>query len=638
MFKRTSLGRRHGKSQDCRRLVVIALMLGLATGLVLVVDFAASTIVEGSVLPHYSLPTDVINFAKDKSIEHGYVYLLFFNLAYADFVKSWICNIRLVDPTVLLNTLFVAADDAAALSLFHIDPALRVHVQAYQNAEASSYGTYPYFRLTLERLFIQNVLIQAEVNVFLFEADAVWFSSIAEYAHTILKNNDIVSADDRGNGKPLISAGFLFFNSKNKFFFRKYVAKYASNLKKFEYSEGRFDEIDPGEQHLMTKLLKAQRLKVYWLDECHFARGEWYEDKNFRARCPVPKVIQNNYVEGNKKKIDRAKRWGHWFLNPNGTCIRQMPLVDPSRTVDLSCQKAFVKVSGGRNVHGERMTFTSWLSSGIRRMPEIHPEMNNARDIFSLVDHVFFLAGSTRGCKNIRCADHQWKTTCVNGRELDACLFPDEQLRTYMDYSELAASNHAYVHLYSAREEHDTIAVVEEDFKMRGNLTSGQLASLDKLLRQKNDWSFIRVGRRPYFLERRLNKRSCPEECICERIPKYGDGLCRMRRSGCDMRSSDFYIANQNVLLKFAELTNDDTDFPWQRVENRKSPSLRYRRPLIDVEVLPSFANQWYLIPQMSYQTRLRDTEELYEQNLGIEGTLQFQERHDIMFRELCVV
>eukprot|EP00563_Minutocellus_polymorphus_P018407 CAMPEP_0197724438 /NCGR_PEP_ID=MMETSP1434-20131217/6362_1 /TAXON_ID=265543 /ORGANISM="Minutocellus polymorphus, Strain CCMP3303" /LENGTH=68 /DNA_ID=CAMNT_0043309799 /DNA_START=13 /DNA_END=219 /DNA_ORIENTATION=+ len=34
-------------------------------------------------------------------------------------------------------------------------------------------------------------------------------------------------------------------------------------------------------------------------------------------------VIQNNWICGNDKKIERAKEWGHWFLSDDeNRCIR----------------------------------------------------------------------------------------------------------------------------------------------------------------------------------------------------------------------------------------------------------------------------------------------------------------------------
>ena len=90
------------------------------------------------------------------------------------------------------------------------------------------------------------------------------------------------------------------------------------------------DHIHAGEQHLMTKMLQQRHHSVVWLDECHFARGEWYQIEAYRIRCPHPKVIQNNYLVGNAEKVIRAKQWNHWFLDSDGKCLLEIPLVNAS--------------------------------------------------------------------------------------------------------------------------------------------------------------------------------------------------------------------------------------------------------------------------------------------------------------------
>ena len=31
-------------------------------------------------------------------------------------------------------------------------------------------------------------------------------------------------------------------------------------------------------------------------------------------------IVNNNFIQGNQAKINRAKRFGHWFLNYDGSC------------------------------------------------------------------------------------------------------------------------------------------------------------------------------------------------------------------------------------------------------------------------------------------------------------------------------
>lgn len=291
------------------------------------------------------LPMSIKTLARSMSTQHGYVNVLFYNSGYLDFVKSWTCNVKLVDSTAFDRTIFIASDQAAADKLRIFAPNAHVHSMGSASADSLSYGTYAYFKLTLDRLRVQSEFLQAGAHVFLIEADATWLCPISDYMTGLVQKEKLISADDRGRHIPLISAGFLFFPSTLHRFFSGYVNKYAYILTKYENFEGTFADKDPGEQHLMTKLIKKARLDVIWLDECQFARGEWYSDKDFRTRCPHPKVIQNNYIAGNDKKKERAKQWGHWFLNDDNTCVKRLPVIDPMGEYQKTCEEALSLVS-----------------------------------------------------------------------------------------------------------------------------------------------------------------------------------------------------------------------------------------------------------------------------------------------------
>ena len=288
------------------------------------------TILESSGTEDAYISDELIRDGQLISARDGYVFLMFFNSGYLDFMKSWMCNILLVDPKILNQTLFVAANSHARLQLQSLGHGLLVHTLAIENDGADvSYGTYEYFDLTLQRLQVQNRLLQKGVNVFVIEADAVWFSPFVVDVDSAILKSQIISARDRGGEEHLISAGFLFVPSSRKRFFDMYVRKYASKLSKLSGLEGRIDDIDHGEQHLMTKMLAKSRQEIIWLDECDFARGEWYTSPSFRMTCAQPRIIQNNYIVGNENKVRRAHTWGHWFVDERGSCRGKIPPVYP---------------------------------------------------------------------------------------------------------------------------------------------------------------------------------------------------------------------------------------------------------------------------------------------------------------------
>ena len=255
---------------------------------------------------------NVFSIAKTIEQKYGFVFLMFLNDAYLEMTKSFICH----HPTLLKQTIFLTTGSHLTEQLHAWNPDIFVHAQLYSNNKKVSYGTYEYFRLTVERLQFQNELIQNGVNVFVIEADATWNSlNIIEVIRNAFMEHEIVSADDHFK---LISAGFLGVRStdKTRTFFQQYVDAYSKKLEPYRTRSGQIGDI--GEQHTMTPLLKKLGIQVHWLSQCESANGKWYRQTN--PDCPLPMVIQNNWIVGNSAKIKRAKENKQWFLDEKGQC------------------------------------------------------------------------------------------------------------------------------------------------------------------------------------------------------------------------------------------------------------------------------------------------------------------------------
>jgi hypothetical protein len=162
------------------------------------------------------------------------------------------------------------------------------------------------------------------------------------------------------------------------------------------------------------------------------------------------------------------------------------------------------------------------------------------------------------------------------------------------------------------------------------------MSNMQNLL-QTELWTFVRIGRRPYFLEGLLHPDKCPLQCECKLVAEFGLDLCHMHYSSCDMRSTEFYIASQRVFSRFAELVHDAGKYPWQPADGRDSPAIRTRYPIIDVDVVPSFENQWYILPQLSFQVNLRDLDQTFNKQLEKSSVIFHQEHMDSRFQQSCV-
>jgi hypothetical protein len=66
---------------------------------------------------------------------------------------------------------------------------------------------------------------------------------------------------------------------------------------------------------------KDDHLKLSFLGPKTVVAGVWYSNAKVRAQHPTPSVILNNWIIGNDKKIERAKKWRHWFLDSKNQCI-----------------------------------------------------------------------------------------------------------------------------------------------------------------------------------------------------------------------------------------------------------------------------------------------------------------------------
>jgi hypothetical protein len=112
----------------------------------------------------------------------GYVHLMFFNLEYLELVKSWICNMRLVDRAIIGSTLFLTSSEVAARQFHAFEPGAHVHWHSYPHSDEFSTGTDSYFRHMLETLSVQKLLIHKGISVLVVEPDSTWFSSTTKHA------------------------------------------------------------------------------------------------------------------------------------------------------------------------------------------------------------------------------------------------------------------------------------------------------------------------------------------------------------------------------------------------------------------------------------------------------------------------
>ena len=214
------------------------------------------------------------------------------------------------------------------------------------------------------------------------------------------------------------------------------------------------------------------------------------------------------------------------------------------------------------------------------------------------VEHTFVI--SLLGCLTTFPPGFAGRASCVLGRKVDQCA-PSKFIRGPFKHGMRVTFTHAVIVQLSIEAGFQNIAILEDDLSFLPQ-TKGYLSASDlRRLLDSSSWSFVRFGYRPYFLQTDGTSR-CPSACRCRLTAEFGENLCKLRGSGCDMRSSDFYILSSASFFEFQS-----------HMLNLK---LSNSKRVVDVYPMRAFSEQWIVLPQVSFQGKL-DIPSDYQLGLG---------------------
>lgn len=201
-----------------------------------------------------------------------------------------------------------------------------------------SFGTEAYWRMTERRVRILGVLLRAGISFLNVEPDAVWARNPLLDHKLVSTPQDIVVAVELTDALELQFAfGFLLMrsNRRTQALYSELERSLSATIaglqsgnssrlgnaqKDFVYSK------EISEQEVLKRLVKSNVYKATYLclDQCSYVSGRWYINEEFRKYCNdtagQPHVINNNWIVGNGAKKERAKLWGHWFLDADQKC------------------------------------------------------------------------------------------------------------------------------------------------------------------------------------------------------------------------------------------------------------------------------------------------------------------------------
>ena len=245
--------------------------------------------------------------AKQISLRHGFVNVQVFNRGFLEISKSWICNVRSL-KNVLSATLFVVTDSESYTALAQLENVNVVLIE-FKSPKDMIYGEETYYSFTHFRTDLILKLLKSDINVWSTESDATWFASPW---NDMDDTSDLLLVDNRPERKRHeVSVGMIYLKATTD------VISLWENLLNWRRTNPNQEE-----QNYLSQLVRETKASVRWLSSLEYVSGLWYLDITLRTGlCKGwEKVIQNNFIIGNDKKIKRAQKFGHWFLKSDGSC------------------------------------------------------------------------------------------------------------------------------------------------------------------------------------------------------------------------------------------------------------------------------------------------------------------------------
>lgn len=285
---------------------------------------------------------DLARITKFANENENKITLVVVTKPYIDITLSWICNVR-EGGFMPKGLLFLTTDSETYNVLVKIPDTKTIMVRSLNGGTYSTgteYKTPGYWRLMLDRTMLISALLDADIDVFLVETDAVWLKDpmriISNYTDIEQKPDvlGIMQSDNNVNG------GFLYIHSTDG---TKAMYKDIKSRFKNEFIVQGMLRSDPSYRkgikndqtyltHFMLRVPSSQtnyNVRFHELDPREFVLGNWYEKNGFYGINSVsPTVINNNFIIGIDNKIARARRFGHWFLDDKTQKCLPLKVID----------------------------------------------------------------------------------------------------------------------------------------------------------------------------------------------------------------------------------------------------------------------------------------------------------------------
>jgi len=281
--------------------------------------------------------------------------ITFTNGAQADFVKSFLCNLRQLGGSDFESRLVTVVTDRSTLkSLSNFSESATLVLHPYQGGEGHlNFGTGPYMDFIEFRTQAILELLQANISLLLVDADHFWARDPLPWMDE-QSGKDIITENAHFSPREGVCGGFLFLNhtlpalqlwnkvTQQTKFFRSFPE--TSSITEQDVLTRILPEIvrqkrGVGAGKIEHLWATAERLypsppRIAWIffPSDKFASGKWYFPEHAKYREKTVWSVHNNWVIGNDVKIARVKQFGHWFFNETSdSCIQPPTLSNPQQ-------------------------------------------------------------------------------------------------------------------------------------------------------------------------------------------------------------------------------------------------------------------------------------------------------------------
>jgi hypothetical protein len=251
---------------------------------------------------------------------HRALLVTMVNDAFLPFVFSWLCNTQTMG--IHSQILFITGDQKSAKKITKMWPEVSAVPLDGIHSGNQEYSHVGYVELMVRRSEIILEILEKNIPVFLFEVDCLWIRNPIKNLKRHRGVDIIVNAVSE---RPkFIAGGFLYLHPTraSKQLWRALTRKLTHLGKKIQNSPDTMliTEME-NDQTYLSQLVFAKYggLTYKILPTEDYADGKWYTFSKEKRNKLKPYLINNNWVRGNRAKIKRAKKWGHWFLKDADT-------------------------------------------------------------------------------------------------------------------------------------------------------------------------------------------------------------------------------------------------------------------------------------------------------------------------------